>query len=366
LTALTSAGVLAKAEPPPAGDPLRLVDPHDVSQSLEDRARSYLHVNCAMCHHPGGNAIVSFFLRRDLPFDKLNTNKGTGIGTFGLPSAKIIAAGDPYRSVLLYRMAKLGYARMPYIGSQVVDGDGVLLIEKWIRSLPLDSSSPPVTIGSDVPLAEAIKATPGALATAIRMHQGTLSEKQQQTALSLGSSAATSDIRGLFETFIPESQRRQTLGANPDPQKVLSLTGDKTRGQLIYFSDNARCRNCHDASDREQSIGPTLREINKKLPKPADLLQHVLQPSLKVEEPFAAYAALTADGRAINGLMAEQTEAEIVLKTAEKKLVRLRRNELAEMRKSQKSLMPDQLLSDMTAQQAADLLEYLRSLGSEP
>ena len=198
------------------------------------------------------------------------------------------------------------------------------------------------------------------------MHQGTLSEKQQQTALSLGSSAATSDIRGLFETFIPESQRRQTLGANPDPQKVLRLTGDKSRGQLIYFSDNARCRNCHDASDREQSIGPTLREINKKLAKPADLLQHVLQPSLKVEEPFAAYAALTADGRAINGLMAQQTDKEIVLKTAEKKLVRLGRDQLAELRKSQKSLMPDQLLSDMTAQQAADLLEYLRSLGSEP
>ncbi len=74
-----------------------------------------------MCHHPGGNAIVSFFLRRDLPFDKLNTNKGTGIGTFGIKDAKIIVPGDPYRSVLMYRMSKLGYARMPYIGSQIVD-----------------------------------------------------------------------------------------------------------------------------------------------------------------------------------------------------------------------------------------------------
>ena len=62
---LQAQGVLASVVKPAADDPLRLVDPHDASQSLDDRARSYLHANCAMCHHPGGNAIVSFFLRRD-------------------------------------------------------------------------------------------------------------------------------------------------------------------------------------------------------------------------------------------------------------------------------------------------------------
>lgn len=97
---LVAQGVFAGASPPEANDPGRLVDPHDEKNSLEDRARSYLHANCSMCHHPRGNAIVSFYLRRELPFEKLNTNKGTGIGTFGMPEAKIIAAGDPYRSVL--------------------------------------------------------------------------------------------------------------------------------------------------------------------------------------------------------------------------------------------------------------------------
>src|SRR5204862_5666629 len=101
-------------------------------------------------HHPGGNAIVSFFLRRELPFDKLNTNKGTGIGTFGIREARIIAPGDPYRSLLLYRMSKLGYARMPYIGSQVVDSAGVALVEDWIRSLPATGGphSGPITPNS--------------------------------------------------------------------------------------------------------------------------------------------------------------------------------------------------------------------------
>ena len=388
MTPLVAAGVFAKAAQPSADDPLRLVDPHDPTQPLEDRARSYLHVNCAMCHHPGGNAIVSFFLRRDLPFEKLNTNKGTGIGTFGMPEAKIIAAGDPYRSVLLYRMAKLGYARMPYIGSQVVDSDGVLLIEKWIRSLPAEaggSVSTPLAANSqeagalklvtadrrtdamfDTAVQTLLKSTPASLALIARLHGSNLSEQGAQSAIGYGSAVNSADIRGLFDTFLPENKRRVTLGASPDPQKILSLSGDRARGQLIFASDGARCRNCHDASDRGQSIGPTLQEINKKYAKRDELLQHVLQPSLKVEDAFAAHAALTNDGRTVTGLVAEQSDQEVVLKTAEKQLVRLRRAEIAEFRKSPKSLMPDQILSDLTAQQAADLLEYLRSLGSGP
>lgn len=141
LSRLAAQGVLASAHPLPPEDPWRLVDPRDASQALDARARSYLHVNCAMCHHPGGNAIVSFFLRRELPFDKLNTNKGTGIGTFGMLDAKIVVPGDPYRSVLMYRMSKLGYARMPYIGSRVVDSAGVTLVEQWIRKLPRTDTS---------------------------------------------------------------------------------------------------------------------------------------------------------------------------------------------------------------------------------
>src|SRR5690606_31558239 len=42
----------------------RLVDPYDRSQPLEDRARSYLHTNCAICHVEagGGNAAMQLDL----------------------------------------------------------------------------------------------------------------------------------------------------------------------------------------------------------------------------------------------------------------------------------------------------------------
>jgi len=387
LAMLAAQGVLAQAPAVAKDDPLRLVDPHDQSQPLEDRARSYLHVNCSVCHQPGGNAIVSFYLRRDLPFDKLNTNKGTGIGTFGLSDAKIIVPGDPYRSILMYRMSKLGYARMPYIGSRVVDSRGVALVDAWIRSLngaAGGASSGPVSPGAteakalrlladkragsrkehETAIRELLQSTPGALALAVRMHAGEISDDDFKTAASLGAAATASDVRGLLETFIPESQRRATLGANFEPEVVLSRQGDRERGKLIYFSDGARCRACHEIDDKTKSLGPTLAEINKKYPQPAELLSHVLRPSQKIDEAFAAYTIATDDGRVLSGLVIEKNEQEIVLKTAEKQVVRIARKHIEEMVKSEKSLMPDGVLGDLTAQEAADLIAYLRSLGA--
>ncbi|MBC7852076.1 MAG: PQQ-dependent sugar dehydrogenase [Pirellulaceae bacterium] len=363
-----------------------LVKPHDSSNNLDARARSYLHVNCSMCHQPGGNAIVSFYLRRDMPFDKLNTHKGTGIGTFGMQNAKIIVPSDPYRSVLMYRMSKLGYARMPYIGSRVVDGAGVALIEDWIRSLPPDESdgknSAPRRADSaeakalhlltqvDGSSAESRKqalatltsSSEGALALIGQLHRGTITRGDSKDALALGS-AAKSDIRGLFETFIPEGQRRPTLGPTFDPQIVLKLEGNHDRGKLIFFSDGARCRNCHETDDKSKSVGPTLLDIAKKYPKANDLLEHVLKPSLKIDEPFAAYTLLTTGGQTHSGLLVEKTDEEVVLKTAEKLTVRTKAADIEALKKSDKSLMPDRILSDLTPQEAADLMEYIRSQG---
>ncbi|MDA1053803.1 MAG: PQQ-dependent sugar dehydrogenase [Planctomycetota bacterium] len=369
---------------PEVPEALRLVDPHDESQNLDDRARSYLHANCGMCHHPGGNAIVSFYLNRDLPFEKLNTNKGTGIGTFGMRNAKLIVSGDPYRSVVMYRMSKLGYARMPYIGSQVVDSAGIALVSDWIRSLSdevADQASPPILAGSpeakalttlasagadqrDAAIRTLVQSTEGSLALLTRLHGGDLPEKDALAAIAIGNDVQNTNVRGLFETFIPEGKRRARLGPNIDPEWILSRSGDAARGKLIFFSDGARCKACHDARDKSKSIGTTLIEINKKYKKRSEMLQHVLNPSLKIDEPFAAYAVLTTSGKVITGLLAEKTDEAIVIKTAERKHIRVPTEEIESLQRSAQSLMPDRILSDLTAQEAADLIEFIRSLGA--
>ncbi|MBT6154197.1 MAG: hypothetical protein HOL01_11515 [Planctomycetaceae bacterium] len=385
-----NSGIIAGASTIGEDDPSRLIDPHDATQSLNDRARSYLHANCSMCHHPGGNAIVSFYLRRELPFHELRTNKSTGIGTFGMRNAKLIVPGDPYRSVLMYRMSKLGYSRMPYIGSRVIDSAGVKLIHDWIRAMPRtatsDDSAP---IRPNTAEAEALsllaKATStqqqrnaaiqkltesseGSLALVMPIHaarkgNGPPIRNADQTTVQQGYQSSRTDIRGLFETFIPEAKRRATLGPNIKPETILSLSGKVDRGKLIFFSDGARCRICHDVNDANKSTGPTLGEIAKKYPRRSELLQHVLQPSLKVDDKFATYVVVTTKGRVLTGLLAKQTESEVTLRVPnDTRLVSIKRAEIDEMFKDKKSLMPERILMDLTAQEAADLLQYLQSV----
>ncbi len=64
------------------------------------------------------------------------------------------------------------------------------------------------------------------------------------------------------------------------------------------------------------------------------MLQHVLRPSQKIDEPFAAYAIATADGRLLSGLLVEKNDQAVVVKTAEKKLIRIARDDIEELRRA--------------------------------
>jgi putative heme-binding domain-containing protein len=303
-----------------------------------------------------------------------------------MQQAKIVVPGDPYRSVMMYRMSKLGYARMPYIGSQVIDGRGVTLIDEWIRSLPHAAEmklSDPLQSGTAQSLALVSLAagsanadarsaamqtivgnTEGALALMSKLHDGKFKSDDRVAAVETVRNAS-SDIRGLFDDFIPESQRKKTLGRTFEPSVVLDQDGDALRGRLIFFSDAARCRACHHTDDAALSVGPTLKEISKKYLHESEMLQHILQPSLKVDEKFAAWAVVTIDGKILTGLLEKQTDTEVVLRAADRQLVTVAKKDIEEMQKSARSLMPDGVLADLTAAEAADLLAYVKSL-SEP
>ncbi len=116
----------------------QLVNPHDEQAPLSDRARSWLHVNCAMCHQPNGpgNAMIDLRLSTELTqMGLLNTVPTQG--DLGISGARIIKPGSPELSILLRRISVLDEARMPSVGVHMVDERGVELIADWIKSLKL-------------------------------------------------------------------------------------------------------------------------------------------------------------------------------------------------------------------------------------
>lgn len=118
----------------------KLADAYDTTADLDQRARAWLYVNCAGCHvtDGGGNAKMDMKYYQTLQ-DTMLTSPPMH-GTFGLSDAQVVTPGDPYASVLLYRLAKWGSGRMPHVGSNLHDEQGLDLIHEWIEQLPAISS----------------------------------------------------------------------------------------------------------------------------------------------------------------------------------------------------------------------------------
>lgn len=117
-----------------------LVDPAGAAP-VDARARSYLHTNCASCHRPGALVRTKMDLRANVAFKGTSTcNVSPVTGTFGVADGKLIAPGDPSKSLLLKRMSTKDAYRMPPIGRNVVDQAGASLLGGWIGGL---TSCPP-------------------------------------------------------------------------------------------------------------------------------------------------------------------------------------------------------------------------------
>jgi len=371
---LVELGVLADEASKAGTKRMRLFDPHDGKAPFEERVRSYLHVNCGVCHNHGGDTTISIFFRRELELEQMKVLRRPGVGHFGVTDSRVVGPGDPYGSIVLYRMSKLGYARMPHVGSRVVDSRGVALIHDWITRLrgakapkiDLEDQSALMALASGEVSNDAIdrllSTTRGAMAALVRVHQGSMSDAVRRALIEASQRSPSSDIRQIFETFIPEARRTKRLGGSFQLETVLRLEGDAARGKLIFQSDSSRCRSCHVVGGKKgEGLGPDLREIGKKYAR-AELLRHIVLPADKIEDAFATWVAVTRTGEAHTGLLVEKTAEKVVIKNADRKLVTLDARNVQVLEKGAVSMMPELLLRDMTAREAADLLTYLMSL----
>jgi putative heme-binding domain-containing protein len=176
--------------------------------------------------------------------------------------------------------------------------------------------------------------------------------------------AATKDaaVRDLFEKYVPDSQKVKRLGTVIRPESLLALKGDATRGKDVFFKTTGlQCATCHKVRGEGGQVGPDLSDVGKRLSR-RQILEAILDPSKDIDPKFAAYLIEVDDGRRLTGLIVERTEKEITVRDPQGKDTKLPLANVQAQVPSKKSLMPDQLLRDLTAEQAADLLVFLESL----
>ncbi len=107
----------------------------DDATSAEAKARAYLDVNCAICHHPGGPAPGSMDLRASTPLDRTNTIGVKPEDAVGLAGELRVAPGRHATSSMWARVTDPGDDRMPPLASTVIDREGAAVLAAWIDSL---------------------------------------------------------------------------------------------------------------------------------------------------------------------------------------------------------------------------------------
>jgi putative heme-binding domain-containing protein len=272
---------------------------------------------------------------------------------------------------------------MPHFGSTVVDERGIRLIHDWIESLPamqatsgassqslrqlqrqtIANLAAQKTPDERKPLIDQLlSSTSGALLVSTALDRNTIVGPSRSEVIQAGATHADVQVRDLFERFVPQEQRIERLGSVVKADAILALSGNVARGKAAFAGDAAvACRNCHRIGNEGKQIGPDLSTIGKKYDR-ARILESILEPSKAVDPKFAAWIVETKTGLVHTGVLVERTEQEVVLKDISDKTIRVPVSDVETIAPQQKSLMPELLLRDMTAQQVADLLAYLDTL----
>ncbi|MTE25699.1 PQQ-dependent sugar dehydrogenase [Winogradskyella ouciana] len=113
----------------------------DSNATLDEKARSYMDLNCAYCHRRDNSIRTNFDLR------SFNNLESTELLTSGIltplgidPNEEIVFPGDASKSILHHRMNSVDVAvMMPPISKTIIDQPAVDLIEQWINQLDGDS-----------------------------------------------------------------------------------------------------------------------------------------------------------------------------------------------------------------------------------
>jgi putative membrane-bound dehydrogenase-like protein len=136
--------------------------------------------------------------------------------------------------------------------------------------------------------------------------------------------------------------------------------GNAQRGHTIFNSTKAACFTCHEIGYRGGTVGPDLTKIGGVRTE-RDLLEAIVFPSASFVRSYEPVKVTTLDGRAFQGTLKADTPDEVVLTVSATEEVRIARNDIDELTPGTVSVMPSGLDQQLTKQELADLIAFLKA-----
>jgi putative heme-binding domain-containing protein len=164
------------------------------------------------------------------------------------------------------------------------------------------------------------------------------------------------------------------LGRNTDWQL------DDLKGDVMHLSHRANnfavgqqlfkaaaCVSCHKLNGQGTNVGPDLTKLPPEYSK-ADVLEHILNPSKKIDKKYQSNVIALTSGKMITGLIVEEEGESLKVvdnALAPDKITTIQKTDIEERTPSDVSIMPKGVLNKFTREEIFDLLAYVLSGGDK-
>jgi putative membrane-bound dehydrogenase-like protein len=136
--------------------------------------------------------------------------------------------------------------------------------------------------------------------------------------------------------------------------------GDIRRGQSVFHGQKAACSSCHSVGYVGGKLGPDLTKIGS-IRTERDLLESIVFPSASFVRSYEPFMVSTKSGRQFNGLIKKDAADEIIIATGADQEVHVPRADVDEVQPSTVSVMPAGLDQQLSKQDLADLIAFLKA-----
>lgn len=169
--------------------------------------------------------------------------------------------------------------------------------------------------------------------------------------------------------------RNRALVAFPAPGKLdlkklpsipalAARRGDAEKGQRLLaqsVTGPLQCLKCHTVRGVGGQVGPDLSMIGKKASR-ENLIESILYPSRAIADQYVTWTVETLRGVSVQGLLVEETGDHVILRDAEGRDTKVSKKDVEKREKSPKSLMPEDVVAHLSADNLVDLVEHLLTL----
>jgi putative heme-binding domain-containing protein len=139
--------------------------------------------------------------------------------------------------------------------------------------------------------------------------------------------------------------------------------GNINRGQMVFNSAKVACYSCHAIGYMGGRIGPDLTRIGQ-VRSERDLLESILYPSASFARGYEPVVVRTRSGDVRTGVLRNNDLPDEIVLATERDETRIPRADIVDMQPGSASLMPQGLADQLTQQELADLLAFLKATRS--